>query len=62
MDVEGLTALLRETEGRHGDYEPTAAKHHWSAWYAAYIVARQGGKTPDEAAKDAASHMESARG
>ena len=61
LDVEALTELLKETEGRHGDYERTAPKHHWSGWYAAYIVARQRGRTPEEAAKDAAAHMESAK-
>ena len=60
-DVAALTDLLRETEEQHGKYEPTAPKHHWSGWYAAYIVARERGKTPEEAAKDAALHMESAR-
>ena len=33
------------------------AKHHWSQWYAAYLVARERGKTTDEAIKDAALHM-----
>jgi catechol 2,3-dioxygenase-like lactoylglutathione lyase family enzyme len=61
LDVATLTALLRETEQHHGAYEATAPKHHWSGWYAAYIVARQNGRTPEEAAKDAALHMESAR-
>jgi catechol 2,3-dioxygenase-like lactoylglutathione lyase family enzyme len=51
LDVGALTDLLRETEQHHGQYEPTAPKHHWSGWYAAYIVARQEGKTPEEAAK-----------
>ena len=60
MDVRTLTVLLRETEKRHGEYEPTAPKHHWSGWYAAYIVARENGRTPDEAAKDAALHIEGA--
>ena len=55
MDVATLTELLRETEKRHGEYEPTAPKHHWSGWYAAYIVARERGRTPEEAAKDARS-------
>jgi uncharacterized protein YbjT (DUF2867 family) len=49
--VATLTELLRETEQHHGEYEPTAPKHHWSGWYAAYMVARQNGKTPEEAAK-----------
>jgi len=60
-DVASLSELLRETEQRHGDYEPTAPKHHWSGWYAAYIVARERGRTPEEAASDAALHMESIR-
>src|SRR5215203_2027796 len=53
-DVATLTNLLRETEERHGEYEPAAPKHHWSEWYAGYIVARQRGKTPEQAAADAA--------
>ena len=61
LDVEALTELLKETEKHHGDYEPTAPKHHWSGWYAAYIVARERGRTPEDAAKDAAAHMNSAR-
>jgi catechol 2,3-dioxygenase-like lactoylglutathione lyase family enzyme len=60
-DVATLTALLREAEEHHGEYEPTAPKHHWSGWYAAYIVARERGTTPEEAAKDAGLHMEGAR-
>jgi hypothetical protein len=35
-------------------------KHHWSDWYGAYMVARERGRTSDEAAKDAAVHMEAA--
>jgi catechol 2,3-dioxygenase-like lactoylglutathione lyase family enzyme len=58
LDVATLTELLREAETHHGEYEPTAPKHHWSEWYAAYIVAREQGRTPEEAAKDGALHME----
>jgi len=61
FDVATLTELLQETEKRHGEYEPTAPKHHWSGWYAAYIVARQDGKTPEEAATNAKIHIEGAR-
>jgi len=61
VDVATLTELLRETEQHHGAYEPTAPKHHWSDWYAAYIVARERGRTPEEAARDAALHMEAVR-
>jgi catechol 2,3-dioxygenase-like lactoylglutathione lyase family enzyme len=60
-DVATLTELLREAEEHHGEYEPTAPKHHWSGWYAAYIVARERGRAAEEAAKDAALHMEGAR-
>jgi hypothetical protein len=51
-DVATLTVLLREAEEHHGEYEPTAPKHHWSDFYSAYIVARQNGKTPAEAVED----------
>jgi len=58
LDVATLTELLQEAEKHHGEYEPTAPKHHWSGWYAAYIVARQDGKSPEEAAKDGKIHIE----
>ena len=56
-DLATLTGLLREAEEHHGEYEATAPKHHWSGWYAAYVVARERGKTPEDAVKDAALHM-----
>lgn len=58
MDVATLTGLLREAEEHHGPYEATAPEHHWSGWYAAYISARQQGRTPEEASEDAALYME----
>jgi hypothetical protein len=61
LDVATLTDLLQEAEKHHGVYEPTAPKHHWSDWYAAHIVARQDGKTPEEAARDGKIHIEGAR-
>ncbi|MGA3194377.1 MAG: VOC family protein [Terriglobales bacterium] len=60
LDVATLAELLRETEQHHGEYEPTAPKHHWSDWYATYIVARRDGKTPEEAAQEAKVHIEGA--
>jgi catechol 2,3-dioxygenase-like lactoylglutathione lyase family enzyme len=54
IDVAATKALLREAEARHGEYEPTAPKHQWPDFYAEYIVARERGKTPDEAARHAA--------
>jgi hypothetical protein len=61
LDVGTLTELVREAEKRHGEYEPTAPKHHWSDWYATYIVAREHGKTPEDAAKEGVLHVERAR-
>jgi catechol 2,3-dioxygenase-like lactoylglutathione lyase family enzyme len=61
LDLSTLTELLREAEAGHGKYEPTAPKHHWSGWYAAYVIARERGRTADEAASDAALHMEQSR-
>lgn len=58
MDVEPLAGLLREAEEHHGPYEAEAPKHHWSDFYAAYIVARENGRTPEEADQDARAHME----
>jgi catechol 2,3-dioxygenase-like lactoylglutathione lyase family enzyme len=58
IDLPTMTALLQETEQHHSQYEPTAPKHPWSEWYAAYIVARENGRTPDEAFKDAVHHIE----
>ena len=49
FDVATLRDLLRETEEHHGKYEATAPKHHWSEWYARYMVARAQGKTSEEA-------------
>ncbi len=61
LDIGTLTELLRETEQHHGEYEPSAPKHHWSEWYAAYIIAREQGKTPEQAAKEGALHVERVR-
>jgi hypothetical protein len=58
MDVENLTELLREAEEHHGPYEANAPKHHWAGFYAAYIVAREGGASAEEADQDARRHMD----
>jgi len=57
LGVASLTQLLREAEDRHGLYEPTAPKHHWSDWYACYMIARKRGRTIEEAERAAALHM-----
>ena len=59
-DLATLTELLRDAETHHGEYEPIAPKHHWSGWYAAYIFARQQGKTSEEAVKEATLNIEGA--
>jgi catechol 2,3-dioxygenase-like lactoylglutathione lyase family enzyme len=61
LDLATMTSLLRETEEHHGEYEPKGPKHHWSEWYAAYMVARIQGRTPEEAAADGARRIEHAR-
>jgi len=61
LDVATMTELLREAEKGHGDYQATSRpSHHWSDWYAAYIVAREQGRTPEEAAADAGRHIDAA--
>ena len=58
MDVVTLTGFLREAEERHGAYDKTAPKHHWSDWYAGYIAARARGRSTEEAVQDAGFHMQ----
>jgi catechol 2,3-dioxygenase-like lactoylglutathione lyase family enzyme len=60
-EIATLTELLREAEMHHGEYERTAPPHHWSSWYAAYIAARERGRSADDAANDAALHLQGAR-
>ena len=60
MDVARLAELLRDAEEHHAGYEPTAPPHQWPDWYAAYVVAREGGRTADEAYAEAVRHVESA--
>ncbi len=59
-DLGPMTELLREAEEQHGKYEPIAPKHHWSLFYAAYVVARQQGKTPEQAFEDGKRNVEGA--
>ena len=42
--------LLHETADHHGTFEAVAPPHNWWDWYAAYMTARESGRTPDEAA------------
>ena len=58
MDADTLKGLLREAEEHHGPYEASAPPHHWSGFYAAYIVARSEGRTEEEAAAEGARYSE----
>jgi hypothetical protein len=57
MDIETLAGLLHETERRHGQFEAVAPPHNWWDWYAAYMRAREQGRTQDEAAARAGRYM-----
>jgi hypothetical protein len=56
-DVGALADLLHETSGRHGSFEAVAPPHDWWDWYAAYMDARQGGSSPDDASTAANRYM-----
>jgi hypothetical protein len=55
--VASLADLLHETSLRHGRFEAVAPPHDWWDWYAAYMNARQDGRTPDEASAAADRYM-----
>ena len=57
MDVADLAQLLHETAEHHGLFEAVAPPHDWWDWYAAYMDARQGGRSPDEASAAADGYM-----
>jgi hypothetical protein len=57
MDVDSRAKLLHETGERHGSFEAVAPPHDWWDWYAAYMVARESGSTPDEASAAAGRYM-----
>jgi hypothetical protein len=62
VDVAALAELLHETAEHHDHFEKTAPKHDWWDWYAAYMNAREDGKSPDDASDAARRYMEEARG
>ncbi len=57
MDVASQADLLHETAEHHDHYEKVAPPHDWWDWYAAYMDAREGGGTPDEASVAAGRYM-----
>jgi hypothetical protein len=56
-DIAARAGLLHETADHHDHYEKTHAPHNWWDWYAAYMVAREGGCTTDEAVASAGRYM-----
>ena len=57
MDVATRAELLHETADHHGAFEAVAPPHDWWDWYAAYMDAREGGSTLEEASAAAARYM-----
>ena len=62
MDVAALAELLHETAEHHDPYEKNSPPHNWWDWYAAYMTARQGGETQEQASASAARYMADALG
>ena len=56
-DIAALAELLHETSEHHGAFEAVAPPHVWWDWYAAYMDARQGGSTSEEASAAAGRYM-----
>ena len=57
MSVGSLAELLHETAEHHDAFEKAAPDHDWWDWYAAYMEARQGGSSIDEATAAAGRYM-----
>ncbi len=57
MDVATLAELLHETAEHHDHFEKTHGKHNWWDWYAAYLSARQNGRSAEEASTAADQYM-----
>jgi hypothetical protein len=57
MDIAALADLLHETAERHDRFEKVAPPHDWWDWYAAYMDAREGGRTPEEGSAAAGRYM-----
>jgi hypothetical protein len=57
MDTASLAELLHETAEHHDAFEKAAPPHDWWDWYAAYMEARKGGSTSEEASEAAGRYM-----
>ena len=61
MDIGSLAELLHETAEHHDAFEKAAPPHDWWDWYAAYMDARERGRTPEEAVAAAGRYMADAK-
>ena len=57
MDVANLAELLHETASRHDAFEKASPPHDWWDWYAAYMDARERGRSPEDASAAAGRYM-----
>ena len=48
---------MKETALHHAEFEAVAPPHDWWEWYAAYMLAREGGSTSHEASAAADRYM-----
>ena len=62
MDIADRAELLHETAMHHDAFEQVAPPHDWWDWYAAYMVAREGGSTPEDASAAAGRYMAEVKG
>ena len=62
MDVADLAELLHETAEHHDRFEKAAPAHDWWDWYAAYLSARDQGRSSDEADAAADRYMAEVKG
>ena len=62
MEVAELADLLHETAEHHDAFEKASPPHDWWDWYAAYMVARQGGSDSDAATAAADRYMADVKG
>ena len=56
-DVAARAALLKDTAFHHGSFEAVAPPHDWWDWYAAYMLARESGSSPEAASASADRYM-----
>ena len=62
MDVASLADLLHETAEHHDRFEKASPPHDWWDWYAAYLSAREQGRSPEQADATADLYMKEERG